>query len=144
MIIMNYLELLLESYKENPFDEDWSRLEFLGQHVFDFTTYDGEVDEIFATNALATAEVISKLDGPQTIFDGPRYLSYLTMCNMPFFIARIDWGTSIRTAFWDTSKPIKLKSSGLWKNGKQIMELEFTAEQWKEFISAMRLFVDDK
>ena len=43
------LDLLNHSFKTyNGFvDEDFTRSEFLSSFVFDFTTYDSEIDELF-------------------------------------------------------------------------------------------------
>jgi hypothetical protein len=63
------------------------------------------------------------------------YRWHIIMCNMPFFANRIEWGTSIRGAWW---KPdITLTSCGLWEDDKQIDTLEFSSDEWASFIHAV-------
>jgi hypothetical protein len=99
-----YTELLNKEYleqKEHECPPD-SRLGFVGNHVFDFTTYHGEMDEYFAGKMLEVIECILK----NGTFDYQKkshehYINYLTMVNMPFLQGMLDWGTSIRGAWLD-------------------------------------------
>lgn len=51
---MNYLELLEHSFEENIRDmrsmgnHNPSKLEFIGEHIFEFTTYENVVMSLFA------------------------------------------------------------------------------------------------
>ena len=76
-----------------------------------------------------------------------RWPSGLLMYNMPFFRYKLDWGTSIRAAFWSAgpNENIELRSCGLWLDGKQFREtMEFTDAQWHEFIAAVLAFACDE
>lgn len=114
-----------------------SRLDFLGNQVFNFCTYDGSMSEILAEKAIEVCEAISQRKTFEYIKDQEDYLWFLIMCNMPFFACRIEWGTSIRGAWW---KPAPLESCGLYQGWDQILKLEFTDQQWLDFVSAMIQF----
>ena len=62
------------------------------------------------------------------------------MCNMPFFANRLDWGTSIRGAWWNDCT---FQTCGLWNGYDQMLEqIKFTSEEWKRFINAVIEFAN--
>lgn len=143
---MNYKELLEHSYQYycedseeiNPSSK--SHLEFLNDAVFDFTTYDSGMSELFATKAVEVCKVISDRTTFEYMQVPEDYKWFLLMCNMPFFCNKLNWGTSIRGAWWDTglrSDIIELESSYLYLGENQLLKLQFTLSQWKEFIQAV-------
>lgn len=112
-----------------------SRLAYLSDFIFDFTTYDDEMSELFATKALEVCSALNERKTFAYIEDPDNYRWYLLMCNMPFFHERLGWGTSIRGAWWHND--IEFNSSGLWLDGEQIVDdIKFTADEWKAFIAA--------
>jgi hypothetical protein len=91
---MNYKEKLDELYKEaleSPFCPPENKLQFLGSTLFDFTTYDGSMDEIFAKNMLEVIKAISDKTTFEYIKDEKNYMNYLTMVNMGFLYNKISW-----------------------------------------------------
>lgn len=81
-----------------------SKLEFVGNHIFDFTTYDSDLDAKFAGRMLEVVEAIAN----RTTFEyhgqgQEKYENYILMCNMPFLANKIEWGTSIRGAWFDAA-----------------------------------------
>ena len=142
----DYRRMLEEGFAEtNDFGglETATRLEYLSDHIFGFTTYDGEMAELFARMALEVCAAISNRATFDYIKDAEQYRWYLVMCNMPFFANKLEWGTSIRGAWWSEPphKMIKFDSYALWLDGKQLHEpMEFTREQWAEFIAAVLAF----
>lgn len=139
---MNYLELLEHSYRMELRDiPELTRLEYLAMNIFDFTTYDGAVSELFATKAL---EVCKALNEGSTLSyirqSDDDYRWYLLMVNMPFFDGRLSWGTSIRGAWWNHSPLPPLKSCGVYRDGKQVLSLSFTRDEWVAFIDTMLTF----
>lgn len=137
---MNHLELLKRSLQiEQKHDEtDMSAFEYLSKNVFGFTTYHSEMEELFAKRALEVCMVISTGQTFQYQDDKGNYTWYLLMCNMPFFITRIDWGTSIRAAFWDNNADFEINSCGLYnENSDQITSLKFQRDDWDDFVKAM-------
>lgn len=103
----SYAHLLDECFKGA---KEWdcvapeNKLEFVGNHIFDFTTYDSELDAKFAKRMLEVIEAISN----RTTFEyhgqgQEKYENYIIMCNMPFLADKIEWGTSIRGAWFDAA-----------------------------------------
>jgi hypothetical protein len=134
---MDYMKLLEHSYtKATELDEcrPDNRLEYLGDQVFDFTTYDGEMSALFAEKAIEVCDAINKRETLEYIKEPESYKWFLLMCNMPFFAQRLEWGTSIRGAWW---RAAKLESCGLWQGDEQVLSLDFTREQWAEFAKAL-------
>ncbi|MBL0317485.1 MAG: hypothetical protein IPP69_17640 [Flavobacteriales bacterium] len=103
----NYKEQLNKLYleaKENHGGGPNSKFEFLSSDIFDFTTYDGSIDELFAKNMIEVIDCILN----KTTFEyhksgqyGVKYLNFLTMVNTPFMKGKLEWGTSIRGAWFD-------------------------------------------
>lgn len=134
---MFYTELLRHSYEvERSHGEcgPKSRLEYLADYIFGFTTYDSGMSKLLAGKALEVCAAICNKQTFAYIENADNYQWYIIMCNMPFFAGRLDWGTSIRGAWWsldDTS----FESTGLWNGATQIYrEMIFTHDQWDEFV----------
>lgn len=145
---MDYLRALEEGYKYVGYGDE-SRLVYVSEHVFDFTTYDNEKAELFAIKALEVCCAISNKETFDYIKDEVNYLWYLLMMNTKFFADKTEWGTSIRGAWWwiEDEYPIVLKHCcGLFLDGEQIINLTFTEEEeWLKFIQAVVNFVrEDK
>ena len=122
---------------------DEGPLEYLADNVFNFTTYESEYSELFARKALEVCTAISDGKTFEYIKEPENRLWYLLMVNMPFFADKLEWGTSIRGAWWaePPHKRIKFSSCGLFLDGEQLHEtMEFTREQWREFIAAVVAF----
>jgi hypothetical protein len=144
---MNYLDLLCHSYaKDNEYNASIgmpsSRLTYLADHIFDFTTYDMNISNDLAIRAVVVCNAITERTTLDYIQNPYNHHWYVIMCNMPFFADRIDWGTSIRGAFWD--QDITLKSCGLWDGDNQILEMKFTREEWEGFMRAVVEFAGIK
>jgi hypothetical protein len=142
----NYRRMLEEGHAESDaFTEQGrtSRLEYLGEHIFNFTTYESEYSELIAKKALEVCTAISKGETFEYIKEPEGRLWYLLMVNMPFFSDKLEWGTSVRGAWWaePPHKKIEFSSCGLFLDGKQLYEtMEFTRDQWCEFIAAVVAF----
>lgn len=143
---MEYRRMLEEGYEAIASADPISRLEYLGDHIFDFTTYDGEMAEFFASRALEVCAAISEKTTFDYIKDTEQYRWFLVMVNMPFFSDKITWGMSVHGAWWSEPPRTKIKfdTCGLWLDGEQVRtEMEFTRDEWERFISAMREFASD-
>lgn len=119
-----------------------SRLEYLAENIFNFATYETKYAELFAKKALEVCLAISAGSTFEYIKDAEGRLWYLLMVNTTFFVDKLDWGSSIRGAWWAEpvykNKKIEFSSCGLFLDGRQIDEtLEFTADEWCEFIDAV-------
>ena len=100
----NFIEILEKEYQEQKEYNEClsSRLDFIGETIFNFTMYDGDASERFA---LKMIEVIESIINRTTFeYQKENYDNYLTMVNMPFLVDKLDWGGSIRGAWLDYSK----------------------------------------
>lgn len=146
----DYAAMLREGYAAvtSVLDDEISRLEYLSDWVFGFTTYETEYSELFARKALEVCQAISAQETFVYIEQSENRLWYLMLLNTPFFATKIDWGTSVRGAWWSGPAPrytIKLSCNGLWLDGRQVCEpLEFTRDQWRRFIAAVVAFGAEK
>lgn len=142
---MNYLDLLEQSYKEENTERETGKFEFLADAVFDFTTYENTVSAMMARKALEVCKAISDKKTFEYISSEEGNLWYLITVNMPFFENKLEWGTSIRGAWWDLygDKTFSLESCSLFYSGEQELKIEFTESQWLELIMAMIKFTEE-
>lgn len=140
---MNYLKLLVDSYEASCLMgcPPKSRIEFIAGRIFDFTTYDSEMDALLGKKAMEVFRAISEHETIKYIADKDQYSWYIIMCNMPFFAQRINWGTSIRGSWWDETQP-PIESCWLFMNGKRIASLTFNEDEWKAFAAAVIEFAN--
>lgn len=140
---MDYKQLLEHSYTmtaETVECRPETRLEYLGDHIFDFTTYDGDMSAQFAHKAVEVCAAVNDGTTFDYIKDAENYRWFLLMCNMPFFADKLEWGMSIRGAWWGAARgeQIEFQSCGLWDGDKQLYQpMKFKAEEWKVFIAAV-------
>ena len=126
---MNYLKMLKESYQEykgNCFDcEPPSKLNFISTQVFLIWTYDDCMDEKMGLEFLKVCDVITK--GDNFLFidtSGGNYELYLRTVSYPFFEGKLEWGNSIRGAWW-VHDLVEIDSCGLHYKGKQLLKEKF-------------------
>ena len=138
---MNYKELLEHSFEVSKNDEcpPKSRIQFLSQNIFDFTTYSDAMDEILGRKAILLCEAIQDKSTFEFIKNDVDHETYITMVNMKFFARRLDWGTSIRGAWWMHTQR-DLESYGLYEDEDQIMKLKFEVGEWENFIASLIAF----
>ena len=135
--VADYTSLLEHSFdKQNEFLGATSRLAYVSDYIFDFTTYDSELSELLARRALEVCEAIDKRETFKYIGSPGNYLWFIVVVNMPFFADRLEWGTSIRGAWW-ANEPQELESSGLYSGDRQIPVMNFSVEDWRLFIRAL-------
>lgn len=114
-----------------------NRLDYLGNNIFDFTTYDSNISELFARKAVEVCDAITNKSTFDYIKNHDNYVWFLLMCNMPFFSNKLDWGSSIRGAWWRSSG-IEFQSLGIWIDDEQYSEsINFDVEEWEKFISSI-------
>jgi len=133
-------ELLEHSFQsERDQDGEMSRLTFLADYIFDFTTYDDQMSEFFARKAIEVCAAITEGSTFEYIKDTDNYRWFLLMVNMPFFAKRLDWGTSIRGAWW-VHEDLTLESCGIWRGDEQVLSVKFSRGEWLCFIRALVAF----
>lgn len=133
----DYKQLIEHSHikTQECHDEPSSRLAFLADHIFQFTTYDDEMSEFFARKAIEVCAAINDRTTFDYISDAENYRWYITMCNMPFFADNVEWGTSVRGAFWRNI--VELECWQLWEGDEQMGLTLFLGDQWTQFIGAI-------
>lgn len=102
-MVSNYLSKLNGSFIH--YDGELSKSEFLSSFVFDFVTYEEKFTELFVAKALEVCDAVSQGKTFDYIADEERRQWYLLMVNMPFFVDRLSWGSSIRGAWWEFIQP---------------------------------------
>lgn len=142
---MDYLKLLEHSYKKTKDclgDNQMDKLEYLADHIFGFTTYENIVSSMMAQKCLEVCVVISNKKTFEYIKTEEGNLWYLIMVNMPFFQDKLEWGTSIRGAWWNLygNRKFSINTCGLFQGDEQMDEIVFGEEQWPIFIEAMIQF----
>ena len=138
---MNYDLLLLDSFvSAREFEDDKTKHEFLAD-VFGITTYDGEMDKLFVNKALEVCNAITDKKTFEYIENKDNYVWYLTMVNLPFFSSKIEWGTSIRGAWWDYGGIVLDGICWAWHDDAQLDKLEFDAGSWIVFLAAINEFI---
>jgi len=82
-------------------EADLTRPSYISEHIFDLAVYDGELAELFGGNCLLVAKAITDRTTFEFIKQSEEhYRTYIITCNLPFFASRIDWGGSVRGAWW--------------------------------------------
>lgn len=77
----------------------------LFMNFIDFDTYDGGVDEMLAPRFTAVIKSILDRETFEHIKKSEQcYHDYLVVCNLPRFKDRIEWGVSIRGAWFELHK----------------------------------------
>lgn len=147
---MDYLKLLEHSFaieKETRECPSETNSEFLADSIFGFTTYDNEMNDLFGRKAVEVCTAINDRTTFEYQKNKENYKWYLIMCNMPFFTGKLEWGTSIRGAWWGLplNGYFEISSCGLYDGYRQILTpLKFDKEQWSLFIKVMADFTTGK
>lgn len=78
-----------------------TKYEWAASSIFNLATYDGDLDELFVKKILEVIKVI--LDGTnfEYIKDETNYRAYILVCQLLKEMNWINWGSSIRGAWFD-------------------------------------------
>ena len=143
---MDYLKMLETSYKiEQEEDQYLSRGTYICENILGVFTYEYKLSEEFGKKFVEICSLISRREVFEYIEREDNERWYLIMVNFPFFSNRIEWGTSIRAAWWADSSngDMNLESSGLYdEKGEQILNIIFDGREWSLFIAAMSEFLN--
>lgn len=82
-----------------------SKYEWAASEVFDLTTYDGELDELFVKKIIEVIKVIFTRTSFEYIKDQNNYITYILVCQLLEKFNWIEWGTSIRGAWFESYHP---------------------------------------
>lgn len=140
---IDFARVLEESFKE-PDGSGYhyeTRMQFIAREVFDLTTYESDFDELIGREIFDVCMAITHKKTFDYIEDEECMAKYLRCVNMQFFKDRLDWGTSIRGAWWDHSGQV-LKSCGLMDGPFQILKIDFTGDEWEAFMLTLEAFIE--
>lgn len=85
-----------ECYEELPSKYHWAALE-----IFHLTTYDSSLDEFFVKKIIEVSKAILNRETFEYIEDKQNYIIYVLVCQMFNRFDWIEWGTSIRGAWFE-------------------------------------------
>lgn len=110
-----------------------SKYEWAASNIFELSTYDGALDELFVKKIVEVCKVIINGATYEYIRNGENYIAYILVCQLLNSLQWIEWGTSIRGAWFLAeleSKPI-LK---YYVHGEGYKEIPFTIDNLKALI----------
>lgn len=89
-----------EFYKE-CFTDERLKYSWAATEIFDIWTYDSSLDELFVKDILEVCKVILDQENFEYIKDEQNYKKYILVCQLLDKFHWIEWGTSIRGAWFD-------------------------------------------
>lgn len=140
---MDYPKLLNDSlsFAIQFTDDEYTKFDLMAD-VFGFTTYDSDMDELMVNKALEVCVCISNGTVGQYIKDEANHQWYVVMVNMPFISGLLDWGTSIRGAWWDHGAQFDLSGQCWAYMDESYLEvIPLDRKQWISFIQAANDFI---
>jgi hypothetical protein len=84
-------------------EDSVSRKAFIADEIFDITTYDDDLSEEYCDRILEVLKVIYLHETFDYIEIESNYRNYIDITNMGNIQSMLEWGTSIRGAWLDTS-----------------------------------------
>ena len=131
-------KIFQDSYNEHLLcDPDATKYEWIAGDVFNLTTYDGSLDELFTTKIIEVCKVILNRENFDYIRDDTNYIPYILVCQVLKNLNWIEWGTSIRGAWFERQCRDQCLSEPILKHWTQEdgwMEIPFTIENLKALI----------
>lgn len=130
-------EMLYKEYVE-CIDPDASKYAWVANEVFDLITYDTSLDERFAKEIIEVIKVILDVETYEYIRDGSNYVAYILVCQLLNNFHWIEWGTSIRGAWFETYHPgFKTQPITIYydDNIRDYVEVMCTKENMEELIN---------
>lgn len=149
---MNFKKILKESYNNyveqyGDSSGDISKEEFLSSEVFQLTTYDSEMDHLLVEKIMDVVMAIHEKKTFDYIEDEDNYKWYIICVNLPWFKDKLEWGTSIRGAWWEYfaektegwpyDRITQIGSGFLYIDGKQSEISIANREDWNNFVNAL-------
>jgi hypothetical protein len=124
----NYKKWLDESYAQEL--ERMSKLCFVADNIFGFTTYDPQISESFGLSMLEVIQVILAKRNFEYQQNRETYLTYMMMVNMPFLIDKLEWGTSIHGAWINKDEDVMHDINGLMVHSREMSRFLTTLLTW--------------
>ena len=127
---MKYLKILDDGFKEeclnNPKQDEYplDKIEYIAERIFDFYTYENEIQSLLCKKALEICEAITERKTHEYVSTDEGRYWYHILTQMPFFQDKTEWGCSIRGAWWDHSVDFFVVD----------VDLIIPRDDWDEFI----------
>lgn len=102
---MTAKEIYEAHYKEysSTFKHEVSKYEWASRNIFDLITYDEHIDEVLVKYCLIVLDTILYRTTYEFIKSEDNYIVYIVVCQLLNEFGWIDWGTSIRGAWFNDS-----------------------------------------
>lgn len=113
-----------------------TKYEWAANEVFELTTYDGSLDELFVKKIIEVLKVIFNRTSFDYIKEESNYITYILVCQLLERFNWIDWGTSIRGA-WFENYHLNCKSKSIIDRNLTdygFEDVEFTEDNLKALI----------
>lgn len=140
MSVMESYERAYEVFKHGVECCD-NKYEWAASEIFNMATYDGNLDELFVKKIIEVCKAI--LDGKTYEYietSDENYITYILVCQLLWRKGWIEWGVSIRGAFFDTGK---LAGTILnWKCNGETFYVPFSENNIRAFIEFMEIKED--
>lgn len=132
---MNIYDIYEKDYREycELVDNNVSKYTWAACNVFDLTTYDGKLDELFVKKIIEVCKVILNDKNYEYIEDENNYITYVLVCQLLVNFNWVDWGVSIRGAWFQESnlRPIL---TYWWNDMDGYETVDFTVDNLKTLI----------
>ena len=138
---MDVLELYKKDYEfcSEVVCKGSNKYDWAASRVFDLTTYDSSLDELFVKKIIEVCKAILEGRTFEYIRDGSRYVTYILVCQLLEQLHWIEWGTSIRGAWFEECHMEYGKSQPILKYlySDEEASIPFTVDNLKAFIEFM-------
>ena len=109
---------------------------WFSDYLCGYCTYDEDISYIMAKETLEVMNAINTKKTFEYIEDDNKYLNYIKYLNMPFLDEKVEWGGSIRGAWW--KRKVVIEADGLFNNdGDQIKRQDFHGYTWNFLSKAL-------
>lgn len=99
---MTAIEIYKAQFEEERtwYPDEWDKYTWAARKIFELTTYDSGIDERFVKDIIEVCKIILEKRNYEYIKDESNYIKYILVCQMLKQFNWIDWGTSIRGAWF--------------------------------------------
>lgn len=81
---------------------NYSKMAYAGSYLFDFITYDADLDDHFGKKMIEVIEcILSDTTFKYQDQSTDHYYNFILMCNMPFLADKIEWEASIQSCWFE-------------------------------------------
>lgn len=84
----------------------YSKYQWFVDHILELTTYDGEISDLFGRKIVEVCKAIMDRKTYEYIDDENNYITYIIVYNLLQSKEWINWGTSIRGAWFEESSSL--------------------------------------